>query len=60
MIEIALISIVLLGFMRNGRGLGVINWETDRIFILQSSKEEITREERKKIMRGDYIAKEEG
>jgi len=45
-------------FGRNGRGLGVLNWETDHISILHSDSTVLTREERKKMARGDYIARE--
>jgi hypothetical protein len=43
--------------MRNGKGIGTLNWKTDKIYLLKSSKPELTHEDFKDMSNGKYIVR---
>jgi len=41
--------------MRSGKPLGTLDWETDRIYLMGSSKKPISKNLEEKIMAGKFI-----
>jgi hypothetical protein len=44
--------------MRNDKGLGVLRWATDTMYLVSPDKTTLTKEERQKMKIGYYINKE--